>query len=381
MNEKRFFCQRKVPKLISRSLVIPVLLFLMGPAIGQSEVIFEEFFDDLPNYTSSEELNLEGWSFRRNGEVTWSPSNGYPDKHDAFEILESNSEKARKGEGKSFVAWRESYDPGWKQWNSDGILAKYFESGFDQLYISFYIRFGENWTPSGTSKLFRVYSWNGDGSPFQFFEAGNSGPIFFWDYNRNNYGVRNVHAYRGGPPEGDYYTMSRDDIGDSPRNPINLGDISLNYTYDTEGMAADGGTPNIVDKVNGGYLSDNMNQTVSHAQIFGPSSNWTKVSFFLKMNSEPGASDGQLIQWINGEQIYVNKSIRWVKENPDNRMVKWNVIALGGNDFWQEYPNSERREEWYSIDDLYVATDIPEDVLQGEAPVPPNPPSDFSISQ
>lgn len=381
MNFKRTTSVTRLRGRVRSSLVAPIFLTLIVPAIAHSEVLFEESFDGLPDYTSSEELNLDGWSFRRNGEVNWSPSNGYPDKHDAFEILGRNSDKSRGNDGKSFVAWRESYDPGWKQWNSDGILAKYIPEGIDQVYVSFYIRFGDNWTPGGTSKLFRVYSWNGEGSPFNFFGDGNSGPIFFWDYNKNDYGLRNVHAYRGGPTGGDYYTMSGDDLGDTPRNPINLGDMSLNYTNDTRGMAADGGTPDIVDKVNGGYISDNMNQTVSHAQIFGAPQNWTKVAFFLKMNSEPGASDGQLIQWINDEQIYVNKGIRWVKDNPDNRMVDWNIIAIGGNDFWQEYPNSDRREEWYAIDDLYVATAIPEDVLQGEVSVPPNPPIDFSVSQ
>ncbi|MFL1405686.1 hypothetical protein ACJO2E_10135 [Marinobacter sp. M1N3S26] len=366
-------------KVARNPLVVSIIVSLMVPAVVESRVLFEESFDDLPDYTSSEELDLEGWDHRRNGEVNWSPSNGYPDKHDAFEILESNADKARGGTGKSFVAWRESYDPGWQRWNSDGILAKKLDQGVSQLYVSFYIRFEENWTPGGQSKFFRAYYWNGEGSPFQFFDDGNSGPIFLWDYNENNYGVRNVHAYRGGPPEGSYYQMTSEDIYDTPRGVNNLGSFSLNYTQDTVGMAADGGTPKIPDQVNGGYLSDNLNQTVKHAQLFGRPENWTKVAFFLKMNSEPGANDGELIQWINDEQVYVNRTIRWVKDNPDNRMVQWNMVAIGGNDNWQAYPNSQMREEWYSIDDVYMATEIPDDVISGGsddgAVSRPNPPS------
>lgn len=379
MSKKSFWLKRGFIKPRFNTLILAVVPFLM-PGFAQSTVLFEESFDNQPNYTSSENLVLNGWTHRRNGEVNWSPSTGYPDKHDAFEILDSNAGKARGGIGKSFVAWRESYDPGWQRWNSDGILAKHFDQGFDQVYVSFYIRFADDWTPGGVSKLFRTYYWNGEGSPFNFFEDGNSGPIFFWDYNRNNYGVRNVHAYRGGPPEGEHYTMTGDDVPNTPRGLNNLGDMSLNFTYDTEGMAADGGTPQIPDLVNGGFISDDMNQTVTHYQVYGGAGNWTKVAFFLKMNSSPGENDGVLRQWINDEQVFVNRNVRWVKDNQANQMVSWNMIALGGNDNWQAYPNSERREEWYSIDDVYIATEIPDDVLNGAADdSAPNPPTGVTI--
>lgn len=365
---------------VRKSALLSLFFVSLVPALAESAVLFEESFDGLPDYTSSEELNLEGWSFRRNGEVNWSPSNGYLDKHDAFEILSANADKARGGNGKSFVGWRESYDPGWKQWNSDGILAKHFQSGFDQLYVSFYVRFGDNWTPAGSSKLFRVLSWSGEGSPFKFFSDGNSGPIFLWDYNKNDYGVRNVQAYRGGP-HGESYDMTDVDIYNLPRNIHNLGDLSLNFTGDTVGMANDGGTPKITDMVNGGYISDDLNQTVSHDQVFGGSDNWTKVAFFVKMNSEPGANDGELIQWINGEQVFVNRTIRWVDFNTENKMVDWNVVAIGGNDFFQDYPNSDRREEWYAIDDVVIATEIPSElgVDEGVSISPPNPPEGLNV--
>lgn len=382
MRQKSSLGSFQYTRALSKLASVTVVLSLLAPAMSNSEVLFEESFDDLPDYTSSEELNLPGWDYRRNGEVNWSPENGHPDKHDAFEILAANADKARGGSGKSFVAWRESYNPGWKQWNSDGILAKKFAQEQTQLYVSFYVRFADDWTPGGGSKLFRTYHWNQAGSLFQFFEAGNAGPIFFWDYNKNDYGVRNFQAYRGGPPQTGNYAMSNNDVLNPPRSLINLGDTSLNFTYDTSGMGADGSTPKIIDQINGGYISDNMSQTVSHAQIFGQQGHWTKMAFFLKMNSAPGLHDGEMIQWINDEQILVNKEIRWVKESEENQMVGWNVVAIGGNDFWRDYPNSERREEWYSIDDVYIATEIPSDVLDGNNSLDeskPNPPQNLTI--
>lgn len=374
MNFKRTTSVTRLKGRVRSSLVAPIFLSLIVPAIAHSEVLFEESFDGLPDYTSSEELNLDGWSFRRNGEVNWSPSNGYPDKHDAFEILERNSDKARGGEGKSFVAWRESYDPGWKQWNSDGILMKYLPEGFEQLYVSFYVRFSPEWTRGGTSKMFRIYSWDSESdSPFKFFSDGNAGPLFDWKYYYSeSYGMRNFLTFRGGP-HGDNYDIDDSDISDLPRNLVNRGDLSLNFTKDTVGMSLDGGTPKIVDQVNGGFISDNLNQTVTHDQIFGSSSNWTKVAFYVQMNSAPGVNDGVIMQWLNDELVFRNDSVNWVGANPDNKMVKWNAVALGGNDFFREYPNGDRYEEWYSIDDVTIATHIPDFVSV------PNPPMDISV--
>ncbi|WP_328184813.1 hypothetical protein [Marinobacter sp. OP 3.4] len=373
MKVKSLHPVRREPKVARNPLVISIMSLLIIPAVAESRVLFEESFDDLPDYTSSEELNLEGWDYRRNGEVSWSPSSGYPKKHDAFEILERNADKARGGSGKSFVGWRESYDPGWKQWNSDGILLKYMPEGYDQLYVSFYIRFSPEWTKSGNSKIFRIFSWNGEESPFVFFSDGNAGPLFDWKYSHSgSYGVRNFLTFRGGP-HGENYKIDGNDMPGTPRSLINQGDISMNYTKDTVGMSLDGGTPEIRDQVNGGFISDNMNQTVTHEQIFGDSSNWTKMAFYVQMNSAPGANDGVVMQWINDELVFRNNTVNWVGENSGNQMVEWNAVALGGNDFFREYPNDQRYEEWYSIDDVVISTEIPEFVAI------PNPPSNISI--
>ncbi len=62
-------------------------------------------------------------------------------------------------------------------------------------------------------------------------------------------------------------------------------------------------------------------------------------------------------------------------------MVDWNVVAIGGNDFFQQYPNSDLREEWYAIDDVVIATEIPSElgVDEGETISPPNPPEGLNV--
>ena len=246
--ETHFVTGKKLSRLVASRFVFCIFLGL--PLVSNGQIIFEESFDSQSDYVSSDPLDLSGWSFKRNGEDQWSPSTGFPTKHDAFEILSTNSDKARGETGKSFVAWRESYDPGWKQWNSDGMLLKYLPEGRDQLYVSFYVRFSESWTPSGASKLFRLYSWDeNSGTPFDFFADGDAGPIFLWDYAYNDsYGVRNQHAYRGGP-HGENYAFLEGDIQGLPRSLVNLGDLSMNFTTDTVGMSVDGSTPKLTDHV------------------------------------------------------------------------------------------------------------------------------------
>jgi len=342
-------------------------------AAARAEVVFEESFDSQPDFTSSMALNLDGWAHHNNSSVEWAPGTGHPDKHDAFEVLASNADKARGGQGKSYVAWRESYDPGWNRYNTDGVLMTVLPDYHETLYISFYVRLGPDWTSAGSSKFFRVYSWDQDsGTPFNFFSDGSAGPIFGWNYAYSDYGVRNFLSFRGGP-HGENYQFTADDIAGAPRDPGGLGDMSLNFTGNTVGMAQDGGTPRIIDQVNGGYISDDMNQTVTTEQIFGKGDVWIKMAFYVEMNSSPGAADGKVRQWLNDELIFRNDNVRWIDENTENKMVGWNAVTIGGNDFFQYYPNDQRYEEWYAIDDIVVRTDIP------PLKTSPNPPSDITV--
>jgi hypothetical protein len=44
-------------------------------------------------------------------------------------------------------------------------------------------------------------------------------------------------------------------------------------------------------------------------------------------------------------------------------MVGWNFFAIGGNDYFQPYPNADRHEDWYAIDDIVVRDSLPERLL------------------
>ncbi|MBY6070310.1 hypothetical protein KUV35_03315 [Marinobacter salsuginis] len=367
---------------VSRFLLMTSLM--MTSCLSMAEVIFEENFDSQPDFTSTmhtvqQSQHAErgdilpvGWDSLYQGTL-WSPETGFPNNHASLEILASNAQKARGSVGKSMVNWRESYDAGWNNWASDSQLQKLLDQEYDEIYVEFWISFSSNWAArtveqGGLSKIFRVGSYDGVGDPFNG-AAGALGPVFFWDYNKNSYGMRNTQTFRGGPWGENYHF----DFGKA-------GVVSeSNFGSQTAGMAVGGGNPQVVDLVNGGYLVDiDRYSWITHNQLFGPPGHWTKVAFYVKMNSAPGVADGVMMQWINNQRIKVETAVPWVGANEKNMMVGWNFISIGGNDFFRPYPNEVRFEDWYSIDDVVVRTSVPEELL-AENPPAPNPPVDIGI--
>lgn len=367
------------------------LTLLMAVAVANSatgEVLFKESFDDQPDWTSAmhstdraqyagSHIIPEGWYAVRQ-DPTWAPSTGHPDKHEAIEILASNADKARGGRGKSYVSWRDYYDAGWNRWNSDSILAQYFPQGLDEVYVEFYVLFSPNWTPTGASKLFRITSWSGEPDFFGYGGGRQNGPVMFLDYNVTS-GVRNALAFRSGP-HGENYGMNNQQMGDMPRQLVGSGDYPGNWTSNTVGSTY-GEDPQIPNKLRGGVIPKSIDYYPSHPEIYGPPGTWTKYAFYVKMNSAPGRRDGVFKQWLDDQLVLETNKVTWVDSNSSNKMVKWNVVAIGGNDFWRaSFTNADRREEWYAIDDLLIATTPPDEMGGGiELPVPPAPPADISV--
>jgi len=339
-------------------------------------VIFTESFDDIPDWHSGLPENdtgaspaglpdrvqraathtfIPGW-YSCYQDPRFAPSMGYPNHRETISILAADSDKTRNGTGKCYVGSRDSYDDGNGTWNSDSSLMRHLPAGYDQLYVEFWLKFSPEWlTASGRSKLFRIVAWNGEPSEYDYFGGGNGGPALMWGWVASQYGIRDNLSFRGGP-YGENYTMTDADVSGLPRSLTGLGDLPMNWTQDMVGMAPGGATPQVPDKVNGGFISDDLNQIVTHDQVFG--STYNKVAFFVKMNSAPDVKDGVCKQWFNDERIFSNEQIAWV--GPTSQpMPKWNDVAIGGNDFFSERPNNEAYQDWYAIDDIVCSTDIP----------------------
>lgn len=341
--------------VISYSMLFLVASYRVA-ADCKPEILFTENFDNTPDWVSQDESNVPvGWSavYARK---RWTPSTGHSDRHYGQEILAMNTDKARGNKGKSWVSWRESFNPGWLAWNSDDMLSKTFPQQYKDLHISFYIKFNKDWHGADSiSKLFRVFYWNGDKNKMWSGFEGALGPMMLWDYNENSYGLRNLIALRGGPAGSNYQFKSSDIIG-LPREVSGIGDISLNFTSDTTGIMNDGTNPILTSKTSGKEIPK-KDYIVKHGDIFGDG--WTKIEFYLKLNSAPDIKDGILMQWVDDSLVFNNKGIPWVRKSTGPTTDGWNGFAIGGNDFFNTVPNADRFEEWYAIDDISVSTGIP----------------------
>jgi hypothetical protein len=368
-------------------LTVAVVMLVSPVVIG--DVVFEDDFNDQPDWTSTMhslqddqdivqgDVIPEGW-WGIYQQSQWSPERGFPDKHASLEILSANADKSRSGGGKSAVFWRESYSFNGSSylWASDAQFVKVLDNDHPEIYVEFYIRFSENWWqrnksvaeiraagPDFISKIFRMGHWSR--SRFMWNQqSGEIGPRFIWQYKIDAYGLRSFVAPESGPP-----AVSR-----------GLGDLSNNYTAHVKGQEIGGTDPQLFDQdPNGpGGLVGDFTDLVLHENVFGEASQWTKIAFYVKLNSAPGVKDGLHYQWINDHRVMAKTNVSWISPNAGDKMPGWNFFAIGGNDFFRPFPDEDRFEDWYSIDDVTVQTAIPERLFSGESVVP-NPPSSVTI--
>tara|TARA_R110001592_G_scaffold71792_1_gene219227 strand:- start:7471 stop:8694 length:1224 start_codon:yes stop_codon:yes gene_type:complete len=401
-------------KILRNSFLAGIVL--LGTSFTHAEVIFSDSFDDQPDWnsglpendrgqldmggsyrggwdvdivqTATQHTIPNGWDFVRQT-PSWSPSMGDPDRHETIEVSSTstaeNPNRARGGTGKSFIKWRDSdISKGENSWQSDGILVKYFPDGYSQLYMEFWINFSNEtlatWSNPdyktatvGQAKLFRFYYWNGISAAFDYYS--DKYPAVTWDYegrsvSQSGYGVRNATLISTKRSDRNDPTQSK--RLDKNGNPTN--DFSTSYHPKT--TLRQGGEV-LVDQRTGKPM-DPGQFAIEFDQVFGDETRWTKVAFFAKMNSAPGKYDGVYKQWIDDKLIVDFDTMQWVAAG--NPMVGWNVVALGGNDNFNKYPNDQRVEEWWAIDDLKVSTEIP-DYLIGDlkSAAPPNPPLNITL--
>ncbi|WP_143269418.1 hypothetical protein [Mangrovitalea sediminis] len=342
-----------------------------APAVSAG-VIFQDNFDNQPDYIADNYLsgsNHELWASRGDtvpkgwdAVSVWSLFAG----KSGLQITSANSDKARGGTGKSLVILRGS---GSTAWSSDAELAKNFSPGYDQLYVSFWIKFQPGWTPDGHTKIFRIGSYAPDTIGPDYWS--NIGMGFIWDWVSYPTGSGLRNGLFLAPKPGAHF--SNPNIGNGGCNYDGYNTYNANYTNCPYDLNADGvvdNKPQILDRVSGGIIPDGG--VATHDMVFG--SAWNHMEFFVKVNSKPGVQDGILKEWFNGSLIFENDAIPW-RQADMSASQNFTAIKFGGNDFFTTYPRSDEHTEWYSIDDVVVRDDLPANRL-GNAP---NPPSNVSV--
>ncbi len=331
----------------------------------QTAIIFSENFDSQADWTT-DQLTIDmydtpaNWTVGRTDPL-WSPLGSDPTagKHPTAEILSANASMAYGGAGKSYVMWRESYDPGWNKFNSEALIMKTIPDT-TELYMSVMINISSEMVSSfyadglGQSKVMRVLHVDPDtiqGDPnnyFSFFGDTNSPKVLFDITGETTYSIRNFL--------GVYVRGDNDITGEITGVPSGFailggGDLSLSYSQ--------GGT-------NGAQLTDYKHGGIVNTvpvmidQVFGDESQWVKIAMYVKLNSAPGIADGEIKQWVDGVQISNLGGIPFIQSGQEYR--SFNTVAIGGNDFFQLFPNVDKYQEWYAIDDLEVLSQIPEEL-------------------
>ena len=345
----------------------PLLLLLVACAPQAQPIFFDGFepqwsvdFDNDPPWQTAGRESLgdlpPGWDAGRTDEQ-WHPDDGDSGTKPSMLIDGTDPDQVFGDSGQAFVTYSESYnDTSNNGFTSDGMLTKDI-APTDRLYVRFKIKFKPGWANDaerGQVKIFRALSFDG-GERYRFFSSGNSAPIYIYDWAQNVYGVRHLHAFRCDPQQNNYFCTAPTIIG--PPRQVVTGDMSANYTSDVAALA-----PQLPDLVNGGVLpADGL---VYHEQVFGD--RWHTMEFYLQLNSAPGATDGVLQHWLDGEPLIDMRQVPWIGSDGDID-ARWNSISIGGNDrFHFDLTSAPAlRERWYSIDELTVARDRPSTIAGG----------------
>lgn len=295
-----------------------------------------------------------GWYACRQ-DPRWADSLGYAGGHEAIEILSANSDKARSG-GKSYVAWRDS-DENNGVWTSDNILTWFSADGHDELFVRFYAKFDPNWTANVQSKLFRIFHWDQQGELYKYTSSGFNGPGFFWDHFSGESTPCALLSPRGYPISSNYGLSNPTPIN-LARPPQYLQDQPIYFTSYIKDLDGDGTDDNVIDT----FLDSATGQPVDENSTFTTiwRDQWRKVEFYVKMNSAPGVRDGSLWMLIDDDFIFKNDNMPWAGSAAQT-MPKFNTVSFGGNNDFHTYPNADRRQEWWSADDIEIHFALPED--------------------
>jgi hypothetical protein len=329
-------------------------------------VIFQDAFDDQPDWTPRPAVGNDYTTFRWTGDESVLPASWdavWNSEADAAIHNLEITDSMFPGHGR-VLRCRRLNRSGGTGWNSNGVLGKLLSQLYQRIYLEFYISFQVDWTgdETGTSKVFRVFHSTGATDEFwSAFSGGTQGPLFLWDWSSStSYGIRNRLSFRGGPPDTNY-SMGNTDLVGIGRDIVggSLGDVDMNFSDHIQGKLTGGLSPQIPDKLNGGFLP--TSGVVRHQQLFGAAGTRTKMGFYLEMNSAPGVADGVFKQYIDDVLVVDSEAVRWV-DSASGPMPGWNAFALGGNDNWAggSWTDEDNREEFYELSMPTVSDSLPD---------------------
>lgn len=317
--------------------IIQLLLFiLLVPTLSSAQIIFSETFDDQadtafvqPTAYPSDFLHWqgepdipEGWA---GVYILGSMLDASVRPGNTMQIGEANR---RGATGKAVTFWQEGRFGG--DWSSDEQLMLSF-SGRTEVWVRFYIKFDPGWqwvAGEAYNKIIRFTHFSGV-NPIQYFQGGSHHPI----------GA--IHTYHEGSSNDALQAIFRYDNvyfpdGATPSHP------RYAAFYPGGGNFGGGGTFN--------YAQDGL---------------WHEFILGVKLNSAAGVADGEWHCYVDGNLEYSDTTLAWIDTGGDMSHT-WNFMVLGGNDY-NFIGNT--LEQYYSVDDVVVATTLQEAIDGPTGPV------------
>lgn len=318
----------KIFKILS--IVFACALLFLGQA--PAEVLFSDNFDSHSDWHPSPGTDDEGvsgassacdsgdctvqvptgWSYYRTTGWWWPPT--YNDTIGVYSQVDHTT-----GSGKALIVYNESNQgTSGDGWGADGQLTKQLDSGYDHIFIRFWMRLQDGWEwesvgPYGQIKVARILHYDGSGSVYLNGSSGNNGPGSIWDILQSQWGWYSLNSLRCAP-------------------------IASYYSC-TDGDYSNG--------VDFGATFDNHMGT----------GNWYKIVIEQKLNTYSGSAwnaDGIYRMWSNDGLLLEITDKMWVEDGTDT--WDWNTVGFGGNADNQWTANENYGEQWYAIDDIVIAT-------------------------
>ena len=333
-----------------------------GP-VDPAGVIFSESFDEQPDYFITDHHDTRNNSaFASKGETVpagWSAAIGdfMPDSTlTSMEI--SDAVGGHGGSSKSLILRRITNVAGWR---GEGELSKDFSTGKSELYVSFWMKWQPGWLHQGMAKVFRIGSYPPGAVDGDYWSPLGMG-VLWQNTHSANTGVRNALVFRQGPYRGE--KMLNPTFANLPTvwsQQSSTNNNFTNHTYDLDNDGAVDNDPQLVDRANGGVIPNDGSFITSHDILFGDA--WNQIEFYVKINSEPGAQDGVVAQWLNGSLVFLNKTVPWLGNDADPDQL-FTTVKFGGNSYTQTFLPEHvgvDRIEWSAISDIVVRDSLPTD--------------------
>lgn len=340
------------------------MVVFSSPMCVYSGVLFQDNFDSQPDWSPTQQKDYSytipesngplptGYSGARVGISSYDPV--------GQNTMNINNSVYMGASGKSFIFYDEVGSGGW---GSDGLLDISINPGASDIYIRFYIKFDPNfeWAAVGSSvmhKFLHVIHYDPEQPCVKDGKTNNCTTPFRYDFFNDNFNKPkyyfNLNYYgTSSPPKSDIASNSLASlVGDGGYNNPESRVIIKYFPLESAANVTENDSIKAGSYGGGGV-------TFGTPGMVGDG-NWHCFEWRLKLNTVgndlKGNPDGIAAFWQDGILIQETTDIVWVSgENPENR--KWNMVMLGGNNFNFFADVSEKKEQWYAIDNLVISTE------------------------